>query len=150
MTSLQELYRIGRGPSSSHTMAPSAAAEIFYKRVPNAAEYSVTLYGSLAATGKGHFTDQALLSALPPERTKIIWAPETVLKEHPNGMLFCAKDAQKNIIEKWKVFSIGGGALSEDGRTATIPDCYDFKTMQEVTFSTKLVTCLLHYSMKRI
>lgn len=132
MTSLQELYRIGRGPSSSHTMAPSAAAEIFYKRVPNAAEYSVTLYGSLAATGKGHFTDQALLSVLPPERTKIIWAPETILKEHPNGMLFYAKDAQKNIIEKWKVFSIGGGALSEDGRTATIPDCYDFKTMQEI------------------
>ena len=137
MKSLQELYRIGHGPSSSHTMGPFAAAEIFLNRAPDAAQYTVTLYGSLAATGKGHFTDKALLSVLPEKRTKIIWAPETVLKEHPNGMLFTAEDEKNNIIAQWKVFSIGGGALSENGKSASTPDCYDFASMHEI-----LETCL--------
>lgn len=137
MKSLRELYRIGHGPSSSHTMGPFAAAEMFHKRVPDAAGYTVELYGSLAATGKGHFTDKALLSVLPEERTKIIWSADTVLKEHPNGMLFTAEDEQKNIIDSWLVFSIGGGALSENGRSADTPDCYDFVSMNEV-----LETCL--------
>ena len=62
MESLKELYKIGTGPSSSHTMGPKKAAEAFVKRASDADRYKVTLYGSLAATGKGHMTDVAILS----------------------------------------------------------------------------------------
>ena len=84
MKSLRELYRIGRGPSSSHTMAPARAAEIFLRQAPAAARYEVTLHGSLAATGKGHFTDQAVAAVLGREHTSILWKPETVLPFHPD------------------------------------------------------------------
>ena len=69
MKSLKELFRIGHGPSSSHTMAPARAAELFGKKAPAAARYEVTLFGSLAATGKGHFTDRAISDVLGPDRT---------------------------------------------------------------------------------
>ena len=61
MKSIKELYRIGTGPSSSHTMGPRKAAEMFVERHPDAASFKVTLYGSLAATGKGHMTDVAII-----------------------------------------------------------------------------------------
>ena len=66
MKSIKELYRIGTGPSSSHTMGPRKAAEMFLERHPNAASFKVTLYGSLAATGKGHMTDVAIIDTLQP------------------------------------------------------------------------------------
>ena len=66
MKSLRELYRIGTGPSSSHTMGPRNAAEKFLAKHPEAASFQVTLYGSLAATGKGHMTDVAILDTLQP------------------------------------------------------------------------------------
>ena len=65
MKSIKELYRIGTGPSSSHTMAPRRAAEMFQHRNPECRMFRVTLYGSLAATGKGHLTDQAIFDTLP-------------------------------------------------------------------------------------
>ena len=71
MQSLLELYKIGRGPSSSHTMGPERAARDFLMRYPAAAGYRVVLYGSLARTGEGHLTDRALLSVLPEDRTKV-------------------------------------------------------------------------------
>ena len=81
MKSIRELYRIGTGPSSSHTMGPRKAAEIFLSRHPRAAAYEVTLYGSLAATGKGHMTDVAIIDVL--ERSEmpvnIIWKPDVFL-----------------------------------------------------------------------
>ena len=58
MESLREIFRIGKGPSSSHTMGPQRAAIIFAERHPEASRFEVTLYGSLAATGKGHMTDK--------------------------------------------------------------------------------------------
>lgn len=89
MESLKELYRIGSGPSSSHTMGPKRAAERFAERCRDVDAYRVTLYGSLAATGKGHLTDVAILSVLEPAApTRIVWKPEVVLPFHPNGMLF--------------------------------------------------------------
>ncbi len=66
MKSIKELYRIGTGPSSSHTMGPRKAAEMFVERHPDAASFKVTLYGSLAATGKGHMTDVAIIDTLQP------------------------------------------------------------------------------------
>ena len=89
MKTLKELYRIGIGPSSSHTMGPRNAAEQFLARTSGAKSYEVTLYGSLAATGKGHMTDVAILETLEPHApTKIIWQPHFFLPFHPNGMTF--------------------------------------------------------------
>ncbi len=114
MKTLKELYRIGRGPSSSHTMGPQHAAEIFLEKCSDAAKYVVTLYGSLAATGKGHMTDQAIGDVLKGHgQLEIRWEPQTFLPYHPNGMRFQAYDLQQNLLNDWMVFSVGGGALSE-------------------------------------
>ena len=69
MLSIKEIYRIGYGPSSSHTMGPRKAAIIFKEKHPEAARFEVTLYGSLAATGVGHMTDKAIFHILDESRT---------------------------------------------------------------------------------
>ena len=92
MDSIKEIYKIGHGPSSSHTMGPRKAAEIFLSKHQDAKAFEVTLYGSLAATGKGHMTDVAILDVLQkhtPE-VNILWEPRTFLPFHPNGMKYCA------------------------------------------------------------
>lgn len=110
MESIKRLYKIGYGPSSSHTMGPRHAAEIFASRHPDAARYEVTLYGSLAATGKGHLTDKAILDTLTPVApTEIIWKPETFLPFHPNAMQFKAFRADNSVIADVTLYSIGGG-----------------------------------------
>ena len=97
MKSIKELYRIGTVPSSSHTMGPRKAAEMFLTRHPEAASFKVTLYGSLAATGKGHMTDVAIIDTLKPTApVDIIWQPKIFLPFHPNGMNFVALDAGGN------------------------------------------------------
>lgn len=113
MESIRELYKIGNGPSSSHTMGPCNAAKIFKKQYPDCS-YVVTLYGSLAATGKGHLTDKVLYDVLGINNTKVIFNPDIVYKYHPNGMLFEAfKDNEK--IGEWLTFSVGGGSLKNLG-----------------------------------
>jgi L-serine dehydratase len=72
METIRELFRIGHGPSSSHTMAPRRAAELFTQKNPTAVSFRVILYGSLAATGRGHLTDKAILSAAEPKPVEII------------------------------------------------------------------------------
>ena len=100
MKSIKELYRIGTGPSSSHTMGPRKAAEMFLERHPDAASFKVTLYGSLAATGKGHMTDVAIIDTLQPAApVEIIWQPKVFLPFHPNGMTFAAFDANNKVTE---------------------------------------------------
>ncbi len=114
MKSLKQLYRIGNGPSSSHTMAPKKAAELFVERNPNPARFVVTLYGSLAATGKGHLTDAAILSVLEPVApTTIEWMPSMFLPFHPNALKLEAFDKDDKNIDSWTVYSVGGGALSD-------------------------------------
>ena len=94
MKSLKELYRVGKGPSSSHTMGPQRAAKLFLERCPNASYYEVTLYGSLAATGKGHMTDVAIEEVLRPHKTvNIIWQPQTFLPYHPNEI--CGQGSER-------------------------------------------------------
>lgn len=132
MQSLRELYRIGRGPSSSHTMAPCRAAELFYGRCSGADRFEVTLFGSLAATGKGHLTDLAILSVLPPERTTLIWKPEVIPDFHPNGMAFEAFDSGGRSLRKWMVYSVGGGALCEAGGKTDSAPLYPFGSMAEI------------------
>ena len=135
MKSLRELYRIGKGPSSSHTMGPQQAARMFASRNGSAHSFEVTLYGSLAATGKGRQTDVALIDALQPlAPVEIVWKPTVFLPYHPNGMCFVARDATGSTIDDWTVFSIGGGALSEGENSNSMdsPDVYSMSTMTDI------------------
>ncbi len=131
MDSIRNLFRIGQGPSSSHTMAPRRAAQQFMQKTPDAAKYIVTLYGSLAATGRGHLTDVAIVDVLSKAApTEIVWLPQEVLPTHPNGMKFEAFDGQNRLIDSWITFSIGGGALIDD--PANKQSIYDKHTIQEI------------------
>ena len=134
MKTLKELYRIGIGPSSSHTMGPRNAAEQFLARHPEAKSFEVTLYGSLAATGKGHMTDKAILDTLEPHApVNLKWEPQFFLPFHPNGMLFKSKNEQGKVTDEWTVYSVGGGALAEEGdSTMASPDIYDMTTMSQI------------------
>ncbi len=133
MKSIKELYRIGIGPSSSHTMAPRRASEIFLGRYPGAEKYIVTLYGSLAATGKGHMTDKAITDILSPVApVEIVWRSDIFPTFHPNGMKFEAITGGETVGE-WIVYSIGGGALAEEGvRQEPSPDIYNMSSMTEI------------------
>lgn len=133
MKSLRELYRIGQGPSSSHTMGPRAAALRYLERHPEAASFRVTLYGSLASTGKGHLTDYAIVNVLGKERTEIVWKPDVILSFHPNGMKYEALDASGVASDEWTVFSVGGGALAEEGESQIdTPNVYDMDRLSDI------------------
>lgn len=122
MESIKGIFRIGNGPSSSHTMGPRKAAQEFLARNDDAARFEVTLYGSLAATGVGHLTDVAILDILSPvAHTEIVWKPETFLPFHPNGMTFEAFDTQGKSLESWTIYSIGGGSLANENTQAAPP-----------------------------
>lgn len=134
MKSIRELYRIGTGPSSSHTMAPRRAAQTFVDRNRAAARIDVTLYGSLAATGRGHLTDVAILDTISPvTKCNIVWEPTIFLPFHPNGMKFEAFDTAGNRTDQWIVYSVGGGELAEEGAQRTASDeVYSMSTMTEI------------------
>lgn len=124
MKSLKELYRIGHGPSSSHTMGPETAAKLFLSETPEAERYTVTLYGSLASTGRGHLTDRAVLDVLGRERTDIRFDTETADLPHPNTMDFTALKGGREI-GALRVLSVGGGAIRALGRPETeTPEVY--------------------------
>ena len=132
MKSIREIYNIGYGPSSSHTMGPSRAAKFFNEKHGEVERVRVTLYGSLALTGKGHGTDTAILKVMShPERTEIVWQPDVTLPKHPNGMLF---EAFQNgeLLDSWTVYSIGGGALWDEIGTFDGGEVYPHTTMEEV------------------
>ena len=96
-------------------MAPVRAAQMFLSRNGEAKRFRVTLYGSLAATGKGHMTDAAILGVLQPVApTEIVWEPKVFLPFHPNGMLFESFGANGETMEHWTVYSIGGGTLANE------------------------------------
>ena len=132
MESIRELYRSGVGPSSSHTMGPRKAAEIFRQRYPDAHRYRVTLFGSLAATGKGHLTDRAVYAPLSPIPTEIVWQPDQQLPLHPNGLRFEALDPQNTVAALWEVYSVGGGALREAGTAPAAQAVYDLHTLADI------------------
>lgn len=136
MKTLKELFKIGKGPSSSHTMGPQKAAKIFLENYRGASSFEVTLYGSLAATGKGHMTDIAIIEVLEPiAPVRIIWKPDVFLPFHPNGMKFRSFTNDEKPINEWTVYSIGGGALSEgkgDDDMFNSPEVYDMNSMTEI------------------
>ena len=109
MESIKKIFKIGFGPSSSHTMGPGYASEAFLKKNPHANKFIVTLYGSLALTGKGHMTDKVIKRILAPN-TKIIFDFNTHFDYHPNGMKLQAYDNDL-LLDEELVFSVGGGDL---------------------------------------
>lgn len=135
MKTLKELYRVGKGPSSSHTMGPERASVMFLDRNRDAKSFEVTLYGSLAATGKGHMTDEAIKNVLSKTAPlTIVWKSSVFLPFHPNGMQFKSFDADGNVMEDWTVYSVGGGALStgENNTVDTFEDIYDLTDIESI------------------
>lgn len=135
MNSIKEIYKIGYGPSSSHTMGPHKAAERFKSDNPSAASFRVTLFGSLAATGRGHLTDVAVVRALAPTSAEILWRPDVVPEYHTNGMLFEALDSEGKVTSSSEVYSIGGGTIVyADGSSPDekSPIEYPHTTMSEI------------------
>lgn len=132
MESVKSIFKIGFGPSSSHTMGPGNAAKIFNEKNPNATSFQVELYGSLAATGKGHMTDVAIEAMFARKNVEIIWKPETELPFHPNGMILHALSAEKKITDSWTIYSIGGGDLADENTKTTRESLYDMTTMTQI------------------
>ena len=133
MESIKEIYKIGIGPSSSHTMGPKRAAERFLARTGGATSYRVTLYGALAATGKGHLTDKAILDVLEPVApTEIVWQPEVFLPFHPNAMKFESLDAEGKTIDDWVVYSVGGGDIVEEGESRVHNHVYEMTHIADI------------------
>ena len=132
MESIKKIYRKGYGPSSSHTMGPHAAALQFKTDHPDAHTIRVTLYGSLAATGRGHHTDKALLEGAAPIPIDIVWKPDVVLPFHTNGMHFEALDTNGNTTGDWTIYSIGGGALANETTSITEEHVYNMSTLAEI------------------
>ena len=110
MKSIRDIYKIGKGPSSSHTMGPERAAKLFRSQHPEADAFQVILYGSLSKTGVGHGTDRVLAEVLSPIPTEIIFSEEVLPKAHPNTLDFIAlKDGQQT--DSLRVESVGGGDI---------------------------------------
>lgn len=104
MHSIRELYTIGHGPSSSHTMGPREAAEMFLDKMPGAANYRVTLYGSLTATGKGHLTDMVIKDVFQGKSYELVWQPKVFLPRHPNALKFEAFNVDNQLIKEWTAY----------------------------------------------
>ena len=114
MKSIREIYKIGKGPSSSHTMGPERASQLFKGKYPNADSFKVILYGSLSKTGVGHGTDRVIRDVLAPLPTEIVFSTEELKNSHPNTMdLIALKDGAE--IGTLRVESIGGGDIRIPG-----------------------------------
>jgi len=134
MESIREIFRIGFGPSSSHTMGPRKAVEVFKNEQINAAKFTASLYGSLAATGKGHLTDVAILETFAPKPIQIEWFPKEFKKHHPNALTLKAFDETNKLIAEDTFYSIGGGAIIRESNLQKTenPQIYKLTSMEEV------------------
>jgi len=135
MESIRELFKIGHGPSSSHTIGPRKAAQLFLSENGNAQKFRVTLFGSLASTGKGHLTDEAVLDELGRKRTEILFKPEIVMKEHSNAMLFEALSGDGTVLNSETFFSVGGGKIVTKETFDQLEEkkiIYKISTMEEI------------------
>lgn len=132
MKSLRKLFRIGKGPSSSHTIAPERACRHFQALSPEADAFKVVLYGSLALTGVGHGTDRVIRETFAPKFTEIIFDKKTVKLPHPNTMdLFAYKDNKQ--INYMRIYSVGGGSYRIEGEEPkTDDDLYPLNTFSDI------------------
>lgn len=132
MESLKELYKIGRGPSSSHTMGPEKACKIFQKHNPEADRFEAILYGSLSKTGVGHGTDKVIKVTFEPTPCDVIFNNDEIELPHPNTMdLIAYKDGVE--IKRIRVLSVGGGKVEIVGyKNVDPPKIYDLSTFSEI------------------
>ncbi len=110
-------------------MGPKRAAEIFHAKYKDAPRFHVTLYGSLAATGKGHLTDRVITDTLKPAETTFSWLPDEILPFHPNGMKFEAYNASGYKLDEWVAYSVGGGKIVSGSQVKETEKLYPQKTM---------------------
>ena len=133
MQSLKYLYRIGIGPSSSHTIGPFNAAGRFLHECPDADKYCAILYGSLAKTGRGHMTDKVIVEAFGEDKCEIIMDTSTPTDRHPNTMDFIAYKGGVEIYKR-RYYSIGGGEVIADGEAPTEhPEVYFLNSYTEIS-----------------
>ncbi len=136
MQSLKEIYKIGRGPSSSHTIGPERAAELMKARYPQADKFSVTLYGSLALTGKGHCTDAVLKKTFEPIPCEVLFDKTTPCPVHPNTLDITALRGDKKLAVT-RFYSVGGGTIRIEGEpdeTCGIDnDVYPLSTYDDIS-----------------
>jgi len=139
MKSIREIYKIGKGPSSSHTMGPQKAAAIFKKENPDASSYTAVLYGSLAETGKGHRTDAAILETFAPIPCEIRFCTDRTLElPHENTMDLMACREDGSVYARMRILSVGGGNIVIEGRPEyDLPDVYE-----DASFSAIAEKCL--------
>ena len=132
MKSIKDVYKIGKGPSSSHTMGPASAMALYASEHPDAASYEVVLYGSLAGTGRGHGTDKAIES-VSPRPVKIIFDTEQTDLPHENTMDFYSLDEKGIRSSKMRVMSVGGGDIEVEGRESSgVDEIYPEKSFAEI------------------
>ena len=132
MKSIREIYKIGKGPSSSHTMGPERAATVFKEKYPSADTYKVILYGSLSKTGVGHGTDRVIKQVLSPTPTEIVFSKENLTDCHPNTMdLFAYCNGQE--LGNLRIESIGGGDIRVPGQNLLdTPEVYPENSFAEI------------------
>lgn len=132
MQTLRELYKIGRGPSSSHTMGPERAAKLFSERYPDAQRFSVILYGSLAKTGSGHGTDRILRETFAPREAEIVYSEDPGPFAHENTMDLQAY-CDGVCIGTMRVYSVGGGTIRVEGEAEHAPEeRYEESTFHDI------------------
>lgn len=132
MKSLKELYRIGPGPSSSHTLGPQRASKLFKGEFPNADHYQCELFGSLSLTGKGHLTDFIIKKTMEPKACEVFFKAKENLK-HPNTMVLYAFDENNKELGSRTVYSVGGGAIEIEGiANSEGTDVYPHKDLEEI------------------
>lgn len=135
MQSLRQLYKIGRGPSSSHTMGPEKAINVIRERYPQADALKVTLYGSLALTGEGHATGKVITKTAAPLKCDVLWDTETPCPVHPNTMDVEVFQGGESIALK-RVYSVGGGAIVFEGEAADegdLAEVYPLNSFTEIS-----------------
>ena len=134
MQSLRQLYKIGCGPSSSHTMGPEKAVKIMRERYPSADELKVTLFGSLALTGEGHATDKVIMKTASPLKCAVVFDTVSPCPVHPNTMdIEILKDGKS--LKKQRVYSVGGGAITFDGEVSNegeLAEVYPLNSFDEI------------------
>ena len=132
MKSIREIYKVGKGPSSSHTMGPERAAYYFKDNHPEAEAFRVVLYGSLSKTGVGHGTDRVIRQVLSPLPTEIIFSPDSPDGHHPNTMDFFSIRGG-DITDTLRVESIGGGDIKIPGQNhLESPEVYPENSFAEI------------------
>ena len=151
MKSIKDVYKIGKGPSSSHTMGPFKAVRHYLDNHEDTDHLHVTLYGSLAATGKGHLTDIAINEAFATWgwtdketlecKTRrdgdvtIEWKPDENLQVHPNGMKIASVNMDGDLYDRWTYYSIGGGdiiCMEHPLESEENGDIYEMTTLTDI------------------